>query len=279
MRRRLSGPSAPLFVPLSLAALLIAASSLASCAGKALGGNQGGSGNGSAASPVTPTISWPTPSPIANTTPLSSTQLDATASVPGRFVYTPAAGTVLTAGTHALSVAFTPANPAGYNDASASVTITINPALTSPSAYVYVSGSANASTTEVYAFSAASDGTLTPVAGSPFSTIGGLQATNGKLLFGGNGIDIDSYSVAADGSFLQVASINAQALNSKDLNGGACGGPTALFPDHSGTVLYDLDFTATAPTTPTSFSASIAPAAASATSELRLSRPRYSKCR
>jgi hypothetical protein len=125
MRRRLSGPSAPLFVPLNLAALLIAASILASCAGKALGGNQGGSGNGgSAASPVTPTISWPTPSPIANTTPLSSTQLDATASVPGRFVYTPAAGTVLTAGTHALSVAFTPANPAGYNDASASVTIT-----------------------------------------------------------------------------------------------------------------------------------------------------------
>ena len=97
MGRRLSGPSAPLFVPLSLAALLIAASSLASCAGKALGGNQGGSGNGSAASPVTPTISWPTPSPIANTTPLTSTQLDATASVPGRFVYTPAAGTVLTA--------------------------------------------------------------------------------------------------------------------------------------------------------------------------------------
>jgi hypothetical protein len=243
MRRRLSGPSAPLFVPLSLAALLIAASILASCAGKALGGNQGGSGNGgSAASPVTPTISWPTPSPIANTTPLTSTQLDATASVPGTFVYTPAAGTVLTAGTHALSVAFTPANPAGYNDASASVTITINPALTSPSAYVYVSGSANASTAEVYAFSAASDGTLTPVAGSPFSTIGGLQATNGKLLFGGNGIDIDSYSVAADGTFLQVASINAQALNSKDLNGGACGGPTALFPDHTGTVLYDLDF-------------------------------------
>ena len=42
--------------------------------------------------------------------------------------------------------------------------------------------------------------------------------------------------------FEQVASINAQALNSKDLNGGACGGPTALFPDHTGTVLYDLDF-------------------------------------
>jgi hypothetical protein len=91
-----------------------------------------------------------------------------------------------------------------------------------------------------FTLSAPSDGTLTPVADPPFSTIGGLQATNGKLLFGGNGIDIDSYSVAADGTFQQVASINAQALNSKDLNSGACGDP--MFPDHTGTVLYDLDF-------------------------------------
>ena len=45
-----------------------------------------------------PTITWPAPAAITNPTPLSATQLNATASVPGTFVYTPAAGTVLAAG-------------------------------------------------------------------------------------------------------------------------------------------------------------------------------------
>ncbi len=60
---------------------------------------------------TTPTITWPTPSAIALGTALSGTQLNATATVPGTFVYTPAAGTVLPAGTQTLSVTFTPAEP------------------------------------------------------------------------------------------------------------------------------------------------------------------------
>ena len=39
-----------------------------------------------------PIITWPTPAAITYGTPLSATQLNATASVPGTFVYTPAAG-------------------------------------------------------------------------------------------------------------------------------------------------------------------------------------------
>lgn len=66
-------------------------------------------------------LSWATPAPITYGTALSATQLDATATVAGTFVYTPAAGTVLGAGTQTLSVTFTPANTS-Y----ASVTTTVN---------------------------------------------------------------------------------------------------------------------------------------------------------
>jgi Flp pilus assembly CpaE family ATPase len=73
----------------------------------------------------TPTIAWPTPAPIAHGTALSATQLSATASVPGRFVYTPAEGDVLTAGTHTLAVTFTPADADGYTTADAEVSLTV----------------------------------------------------------------------------------------------------------------------------------------------------------
>jgi hypothetical protein len=80
--------------------------------------------------PLTPTITWQAPTPITAGTPLDSAQLDATASalqisgltapgstglltdvaVPGTWVYSPAAGTVLTPGYYTLSATFTPTN-------------------------------------------------------------------------------------------------------------------------------------------------------------------------
>jgi hypothetical protein len=47
---------------------------------------------------ATPTITWATPADLVYGTALSGTQLNATASVAGTFVYSPAAGTVLNAG-------------------------------------------------------------------------------------------------------------------------------------------------------------------------------------
>jgi Flp pilus assembly CpaE family ATPase len=73
----------------------------------------------------TPTIAWPAPAPIAHGTALSATQLNATASVPGRFVYAPAEGDVLTAGAHTLAVTFTPADTEGYTTAEAEVSLTV----------------------------------------------------------------------------------------------------------------------------------------------------------
>jgi hypothetical protein len=66
-------------------------------------------------------------------TPLSSAQLNATASVPGTFAYTPAAGTVLPAGSgQTLSVIFTPADGGDYSKVSASTTITVTAATQQP---------------------------------------------------------------------------------------------------------------------------------------------------
>jgi RHS repeat-associated protein len=76
---------------------------------------------------ATPTVTWPTPSPIAYGTPLSSTQLDASALVAGSFAYTPGTGAVLATGAQTLSVTFTPADTADYNTATQTAQLTVNP--------------------------------------------------------------------------------------------------------------------------------------------------------
>ena len=76
-------------------------------------------------SKATPTINWPAPAVIACGAALSDIQLNATASVPGRFAYTPPAGEELTAGKHELSVTFTPADTANYAPAQATVSVTV----------------------------------------------------------------------------------------------------------------------------------------------------------
>jgi hypothetical protein len=65
---------------------------------------------------------------ITYPTPLSSAQLNATANVPGAFVYTPASGTVLSAGAHNLSVKFTPTDTTDYTSLTATRTLTVTPA-------------------------------------------------------------------------------------------------------------------------------------------------------
>jgi biotin carboxyl carrier protein len=75
---------------------------------------------------VTPTITWATPAAITYGTALSATQLDASASVAGTFVYSPASGTVLAAGSQTLSVTFTPTNTTDYATATGSTTLTVN---------------------------------------------------------------------------------------------------------------------------------------------------------
>jgi hypothetical protein len=86
-------------------------------------------------SQITPSIQWSTPAAITYGTPLSSTQLNATATspivqgpLPGTFVYTPAAGAILNPGTQTLSVLFTPTDTVTYTTATATVSLTVNQA-------------------------------------------------------------------------------------------------------------------------------------------------------
>ena len=98
---------------------------------------------------TTPTMTWATPGPITYGTPLSATQLDATASVAGTFSYSPAMGTILTAGIQALTVSFTPADTTDYNTASGSVMLTVikaTPTITWPTPASVTAGTALSAT-------------------------------------------------------------------------------------------------------------------------------------
>jgi len=79
-----------------------------------------------------PVITWATPANITDGAALSSSQLDATANVPGTFVYTPEAGTVLSAGTQTLTVTFTPTDTIDYTLASASQTLLVSAVTSAP---------------------------------------------------------------------------------------------------------------------------------------------------
>ena len=78
--------------------------------------------------PIAPQITWATPAAITYGTPLSSAQLNATANVPGTFVYNPPAGLILNSGLHSLATVFTPADAINY----LSVTSTVSLMVVSP---------------------------------------------------------------------------------------------------------------------------------------------------
>jgi uncharacterized repeat protein (TIGR03803 family) len=173
---------------------------------------------------TTPVISWPAPAPITYGTVLSSTQLDATANVPGTFTYTPAAGAILTAGSQTLSVMFTPTDATDYNDASASVSLQVNAEpvtfTVSPVSFTY-NGSAQGPT-------------ITPsVTGATYSTSGATSATAAG-----------SYSVTATatgnytGTSGPMAWMIAQATSVVSW--------TAPAPITYGTALDSIEFNATA---------------------------------
>ncbi len=73
-----------------------------------------------------PAITWATPTAITYGTLLSSTQLNATDTLPGTFVYSPASGALLTVGSQTLGVTFNPTDSTDYSSATKNVTLTVN---------------------------------------------------------------------------------------------------------------------------------------------------------
>jgi hypothetical protein len=78
---------------------------------------------------ATPIVTWAAPAAITFGSALGSTQLNATANIPGTLIYNPPVGTVLAvSGGQTLSVIFNPTDTTDYTTATASTTITVNPA-------------------------------------------------------------------------------------------------------------------------------------------------------
>jgi hypothetical protein len=74
---------------------------------------------------TSPLVSWASPPAITYGTPLGPAQLDATASVPGSFIYQPPAGTVLDAGDNLLAVVFIPSDSVDYSSVTNTVTVAV----------------------------------------------------------------------------------------------------------------------------------------------------------
>jgi hypothetical protein len=133
---------------------------------------------------ATPTITWANPASIPYGTPLSSTQLNATANAPGTFLYTPPAGTILPAGTQTLSVVFTPNDTVDYTTAREQVTILVTQPLIS-----FLPSSVNFGTVKLRSIS-----TITVVASNP----GTAPLTIGKIALSATNEDKDLFKITND---------------------------------------------------------------------------------
>jgi hypothetical protein len=146
-----------------------------------------------------PSITWNAPAAITYGVALSSSQLNATANLPGTFVYSPAAGTALKAGTQTLSVVFTPADTKTYSSGTATVQLSVaqaTPTITWPAPAAILQGTALSSLQLDAAASVPGGFSYNPAAGtvpqagtlqltatfSPSDTIDYLPATADNLL-------------------------------------------------------------------------------------------------
>ena len=109
-------------------------------------------------------------------------------------------------------------------------------------AYVYVASlPANASATEIDAYSVSRSGKLTPLTGSPFQENESALFVSGNFLYGisGNATNIDSFAIGSEGALRYVTSTNYAQFDSDD-----CGSAGWVFPDRTGRNIYTMVFDA-----------------------------------
>lgn len=174
-------------------------------------------GPAATAAKIAPMVTWPAPANITFGTALSGTQLDATASVPGTFVYKPSAGTVLAAGTQTLSVTFTPADVKGYAKATMSVPITVN-----------VSGNLTVKDGQTYMFSHG-------VISGNVVIKGGRLELNGSIV--GGDVQMNGGSLSVFGSSTVRGSLHIRGNSAYYIDPAAkIGGQTVVAPTHGSVV-------------------------------------------
>jgi hypothetical protein len=103
----------------------------------------------------------------------------------------------------------------------------------SPVAFIYVLSGPPDGKNQIYGFATSADGSLSPISGTPFSTPISDIVVNSAWLFGTDGINLDSFSIAANGSLKQVDTLEVEPD----------GGLGSLFLDHTGTSLYSDYYT------------------------------------
>lgn len=199
--------------------------------------------------PTGSTITWATPSPIVYGTALSSAQLNATASVAGTFVYSPAAGTLLSAGQHTLQTTFTPTDTAHYTTSTASVTLTVNPAMPT----LLVSSSNNPSvisdpvtfTASVSSTAGVPSGTVTFFDGTTQLGLGTLSA--GIATFTTSSLSAGAHSITAvysgDANFATLTSSALNQVVGSFTIGPPSGGSTTATVSPGGQANYGLSVT------------------------------------
>lgn len=101
----------------------------------------------------------------------------------------------------------------------------------SPVAFIYVISSPSSAKNQMNGYAAAANGSLTKIPGTPAATPLTDIALNSKWLFGTDGFNLYSYSIAGNGSLKQIDKVEVE-------QDGGLGG---LFLDHTGTSL-NLDY-------------------------------------
>jgi endonuclease YncB( thermonuclease family) len=212
---------------------------------------------------TTPVIKWATPAVIFAGVPLSSTQLNATASTPGTFTYDPASGTVLPEGTSTLSAKFTPTDMTDYE----SVTTTVQLAVRRAALTAIAANASRAYTAPNPVFTGTVSGAVN---GDTFTVTGTTTATPSSkvgtypIVPSVSGSEISNYTVTKVNGTLTVTKatpvvtwaapaeiIAGVPLSSTQLNATASVPGTFAYDPASGTVLPTGTSTLSAKFTPT----------------------------
>ena len=194
--------------------------------------------------PITPAITWATPAAITYGTALGAAQLDATSPVAGTFAYTPAAGTVLLAGTQTLSVTLTPTDTTDYTTATATVTFTVNKATPLITETTSASGITTAQALTVTIDVSAGNSSQTPT-GSVTLSCGGYTSAATPLGSGGAIINIPAGSLAV-GSDALVATYTPDTASAGNYTN-ATQSATVAVSQAIGTAIATVTVTPSAP--------------------------------
>jgi RHS repeat-associated protein len=165
--------------------------------------------------PAPAPVSWSQPADITNGAALSATQLDATSTIPGSFVYSPTVGTVLTQGPHLLNVTFTPTDTVDYVPTTVTVAITVSGGTTTYDAGT-VAFAANGTTLGTASYGQTS--TPATIATALATAVNGNSSTPVKVTAVDNSLYITAVTAGAGGDAISYTVENT-AYNTSAFSG------------------------------------------------------------